>query len=346
MKKLITNYRNLPAQHCGTGAMRNLLYHYCGLDLSEASVFGLGAGLESIFVKMEGLTPEVILFGRSISMEADATTALGIDYVEQPEMDNDKAWSDVKNEVIEGRPTMLTGDIFFLDYRDYKVRFPAHRFVLLGFEDEKKIAFVADRINHEPEICSYGALKKSRNPDTGISTFNLWGKFHGTEVKNSLETACINAITTCAKRMMGKDTSQMDLLKSVSPESAVIASGLDGLSKFAEDLRDWHEHEDRKFMASYLSQCIEKFGSGGGNFRKMYAIFLSRAKELVPDLIKDDFIKLAQKSAASWTELSVLLESVSREPDEKKIWDQVTEKAFEILSLETDLFNNLEINIT
>jgi len=145
---------------------------------------------------------------------------------------------------------------------------------------------------------------------------------------------------------MGKDTSQMDLLKSVSPESAVIASGLDGLSKFAEDLRDWHEHEDRKFMASYLSQCIEKFGSGGGNFRKMYAIFLSRAKELVPDLIKDDFIKLAQKSAASWTELSVLLESVSREPDEKKIWDQVTEKAFEILSLETDLFNNLEINIT
>lgn len=72
MKKLIQTYRNLPAQHCGSGAMRNLLYHYCNIDLTEEAVFGLGAGLESIFVKIKGLNPETILFGRSISMESDA----------------------------------------------------------------------------------------------------------------------------------------------------------------------------------------------------------------------------------------------------------------------------------
>ena len=35
-----------------------------------------------MFVKIKGLNPETILFGRSISMEADAASALGVDYIE------------------------------------------------------------------------------------------------------------------------------------------------------------------------------------------------------------------------------------------------------------------------
>lgn len=342
MRVFIENYRNLPAKHCGTGAMRNLLYHYCGLDLSEEAVFGLGAGLESIFVRMEGLQPETILIGRSVSMEADSAAALGVDYREQPEFDDHKAWEDVKNEVMCGRPTMLSGDIYFLDYRDFKVRFPAHRFVLLGFDDEAKIAIVADRIRPEPEVCSYEALRKSRNPDTGISTYNLWGKFHGTEVKNSLEDACVKAVTTCVRRMTGKDTSQRDLIKSVSPENAVIVSGLEGLSMFVRDLADWRKRDGSGFAASYLSQSIEKFGSGGGFFRKMYADFLLWAKGLVPGMISDEMIHLAGEAADLWTGLSVLLDAAAADPGDRTAWDRSVEKAKQILEIETRLIGKME----
>ena len=100
--------------------------------------------------------------------------------------DDARAWQVVREEVVAGRPTMLSGDILYLDYREYKVHFPGHRFVLLGFDDAIEKAYIADRIRPEPEACSYAALAVSRNPPEGLSTHNLWGRFHGTEVGRSL----------------------------------------------------------------------------------------------------------------------------------------------------------------
>ena len=45
MRAMIDDFRIAPAGHCGSGSMRNLIYHYCHLDLEEGVVFGLGAGL-------------------------------------------------------------------------------------------------------------------------------------------------------------------------------------------------------------------------------------------------------------------------------------------------------------
>ena len=341
MKTLITNYRNLPGEHCGSTATRNLLYHYCGIELSESVIFGLGAGLESMFIKVDTLDPAISIFGRSISMEADALGALGIDYREQPELDNQKAWEDVRNEVIAGRPTMLTGDIFFLDYRDYKVRFPAHRFVLLGFDDEKEIAYVADRVDPAPQACSYRALAISRNPDTGITTFNLWGKFFDTTVKNSFEQAACDAISMCVNRMQGKDTSQADLIKSVTGDNAVIVTGIDGLTAFADDLAGWHQRDDAVQLASYNAQCIEKFGTGGGNFRNLYTGFLEWASDLIPDIVNTAHVELAKKSAQGWRALAELLQTASKNPASSGMWQRASDKVMKIRDIEAELFASL-----
>jgi len=345
MKVKISNYRNLPGEHCGSTAMRNLLFYYCGLELSEAVIFGLGSGIESIFIKIDDLDPAVTLFGRSISMEADAAVALGIDYQEQPEMDNQKAWDDVKAEVSEGRPTMLTGDIFFLDYREFKYRFPAHRFVLLGFDDKNEVAYVADRIEPDSQECSYQALAESRNPKTGITTFNLWGKFFDTSVNHSFEEACLAALLTTMKRMTGKDTSQADLIKSVTGDSAVVKTGTDGLFAYGQDLLSWHERKDASKLASYASQSIEKFGTGGGNFRKLYAGFLDWAVEIVPDIVSENHAELAYDSSRTWTSLSEMLNKASNEPEKIDIWKQASDKAMEIKDIESELFESLAENL-
>lgn len=346
MKILIENYRNLPGEHCGSAATRNLLYHYCGLELSEPVIFGLGAGIESIFIKVEALDPAISIFGRSIAMEADALNALGIDYREQPEFDNHKAWEDVRNEVIAGRPTMLTGDIFFLDYRNYTVRFPAHRFVLLGFDDDQKIAYVADRVDSAPQACSYEALAESRNPATGISTFNLWGKFFDTTMKNSFEQAAVRALKTCTARMLGTDTSQTELLKSVTGDDAVIITGIDGLSEFANDLPLWHERKDAARLASYNSQCIEKFGTGGGNFRKLYTEFLDWAARTVPDIVNSKHVSLAGESAQNWTSLAGMLQTASEDPGSPEIWQRTSDQVLKIRDIEEKLFASLKTSLS
>ena len=48
---LITGYRNLTGRHCGSTAMRNLVFHYCGLALTEEEVFGLGSGLDFLLIR-------------------------------------------------------------------------------------------------------------------------------------------------------------------------------------------------------------------------------------------------------------------------------------------------------
>jgi len=208
VREMIRDYENRPGEHCGSTAMRNLIHHYCGLDLSEAVIFGLGSGIDFLLLETTEFEPGVLVFGRSVSLESDVAAALGVDYREQPESDDDRAWEQVRDEVARGRPTMLSGDAYYLDYRNFAVHFPAHRFVLLGFDDDRQVAFVADRLDREPQVCSYEALKLSRNPPDFISTQNLWGRFGQTQVRHSLETAFATGIARSAQRMLGRETEE------------------------------------------------------------------------------------------------------------------------------------------
>ncbi len=339
MKTLIESYRSFPGEHCGSSAMRSLLYHYYDLELPEAAVFGLGAGVDCVHLSGAGLDSAVVVFGRSLSMEADLCLALGVDYREQTEPDDAEAWELVRQEVLAGRPTMLSGDIFYLDYREYKVHFPGHRFVLVGFDDEREKAFIADRINAEPEVCSYAGLFTSRNPPEGISTHNLWGRFHGTEPTRDLSEAAGWAIDLCSRRMLGREATEMDML-SASPDLH-IASGIAGIRSFAESLEGWGSRDDAKWLASYNARCIEKFGNGGGNFRRLYAGFLRWAREIDPALVPEQAPNLAWRAADGWTALSAILGTASEDDAAEELWSRAADAADEIVGIETELFESL-----
>lgn len=342
MKALIQNYRNLSGEHCGSAAMRNLLYHYCGLELPEAVVFGLGSGIDAMYIRAAGFTPSDMIFGRSITMELDAAAALGVDYREQPEFDDEKAWADVRQEVLEGRPTMLTGDIFFLDYRNYKVRFPAHRFVLVGFDDREQVAYLADRVDPGPQKCSYRALAVSRNPKDGISTFNLWGKFLDTQVTRSPAQAALQALKITCGRMQGTDRSQAEMLCAVAGAKTEIVTGVDGLLAFADAVKDWGGREQAGPLASYTARSIETFGSGGANFRNLLTSFFEWCRETVPDVMDDNIILLCKRSARSWTELAGVLNRASENDSEPPLWQEASDRVKQIHETETAMFGLLD----
>jgi len=333
------DYDNVPGDHCGSTAMRNLIRHYCGLELSEPMAFGLGSGIDLLYLEATGQNPEVSAYGRGITMESDLGTALGIDYREVPEMDDARAWEVVRQEVLEGRPSMLSGDIYYLDYRKFDVHFPSHRFVLVGFDDQQQIAWIADRVDPEPQPCSYGALAESRNPRDAITTFNLWGKFHGTEVPRSLELATRAALTKTAQRMLGLDDSQSLLIQMMfGGAQATVTTGLSGLAHYAAELATWGERANAAALARYAGSTIEKFGTGGGNFRKLYAAFLREALEVVPDAVDPALPGLADRAAERWTALSAQL---TDDPPTEATWREGAALLREILALETQLFEKL-----
>jgi hypothetical protein len=336
MQTMIEGYEIRPGEHCGSTAMRGLLQHHCGLELPESAVFGLSAGLECVCFENDAMDPPVAVFGRTASLEADLGRILGVDYREQADPDDAHAWQVVREEVLAGRPTMLSGDILYLDYREYKVHFPAHRFVLLGFDDAIEKAFIADRIQPVPEACSYGALMKSRNPPEGLSTHNLWGKFHGAEVGRSLRDAARLAIAECAQRMLGR----------LEPSEGAfsiggVALGVAGIRRFAESLPTWAEREDATWVASFNARCIEKFGNGGGNFRRLYAGFLEWARALDPKLVPEEAPALALRAADGWTAVSERLAEASREGASRAPWQQAAALAHEVAATEQTLFERL-----
>lgn len=338
LRTLITNYRNHPGEHCGSVAMRGLLEHYCGLELPEPAVFGLGAGLDCLYLSGPAMDPAFGVFGRTGTLEVDVAANLGVDYREQPEADDDRAWELVRAEVQAGRPTMLSGDILYLDYREFKVHFPAHRFVLLGFDDEREIVWIADRIREEAEECSYGAVRASRNPPEGISTHNLWGRFHDTAVGRSLTDAGRLAVGRCARRMLGKDGATE---LSFADGDTRVLGGIAAIRAVAEELPAWREREDAAWIASFNSRCIEKFGNGGGNFRRLYAGFLEWLRELDPGRIPEAAPGLARRAADGWTAAAAELEAAAADSADAAPWHRAAARLAEVASCEEQLFARL-----
>jgi len=346
MKTLIEGYEIFPGEHCGSASLRGLLKHYCGLELPEAAIFGLGAGIDCLYLENDGMDPKIGVFGRTGSMESDVGRALAIDYRERPEADDEEAWQIVREEVLAGRPTMLSGDILYLDYREYKVHFPAHRFVLLGFDDATEKAFIADRIRPVPEACSYGGLKTSRNPPEGLSTHNLWGRFHGTDVGRSLPEAIRFATRLCATRMLGLETgaAKPDTDTNSGVDFSGVrdhATGIAGIRRFADALPRWAERDDAAWLASFNGRSIEKFGNGGGNFRRLYAGYLEWARGIDPASVPEKAPALATEAADGWTRIAGLLAEVGEGPAAHPGWSEAARLATRVADLEQSLFEQL-----
>lgn len=340
MKTQIDGYVITPGEHCGSVAMGGLLKFYSGLELPEPAVFGLSAGIECVYLEAPTMNPEISVFGRTMSLEAELGKILDVDYREQPEDDDEHAWQVVREEVLAGRPTMLSGDILYLDYREYKVHFPGHRFVLVGFDDEIEKAFIADRVRPEAELCSYAALSKSRNPPEGISTQNLWGRFHGTEIGRTMKDAAAMAIERAALHMLGRDAGVPEGGSTVLGDSSATI-GIAGIERFAERLPGWAKRKDVLAVASFNASCIEKFGNGGGNFRRLYADFLEWARNLDTKLVPASAPGLAIEAADGWTAASHFLYRVASEGPEPSLFDQAARQMEKVAATERKLFEAL-----
>ena len=109
--------------------------------------------------------------------------------------------------------------------------------------------------------------------------------------------------------------------------------GLPALRRFAAEVGDWPDAaEDWQWCARFLYQVIERRGTGGGNFRKMYSRFLEEAGY--------EEAALAQEASDDWIAASAIAARTASEPDEAdpEQWRALSARRRKVLDAEERLW--------
>jgi hypothetical protein len=291
------------AGHCASGAFRDLLefrgYRHRGEALSEAMVFGLGAGLDLLLLVNPGPRTPFYLGGRAPMFEESLMRRIGGSVFRRSETDNDAAWTWVRAKLDRGEPVAMVGDCQKLEYLKTRTSMPLHVIVATGYDDTH--ALIADNDRAEIQRCSHESLRAARSA-TGfpLPAMNVTFEIEWPEKLPPLDALVHAAI---AETLHWFDEPH-------GPPAAIFGAdkfGVVAIDRLEAMAREWIESRPAQSAAHamLLWIAIEKAGTGGGLFRQLWAGFLREANEIVPSpalaAARDHYTQLA----AEWTALGV-----------------------------------------
>jgi Butirosin biosynthesis protein H, N-terminal/Domain of unknown function (DUF4872) len=315
---MVPGYRHVPGNHCGSTALRNLLGFH-GVEISEEMAFGLGAGACFYYVVLDQHSPSRFTNGRAARLEENFLELTGIPLRLRTDTDPDASWELAKEAVDEGRPVLLLTDLYYLDHYGRSAHFPGHAVVLAGYDEE--LAWLSDTSFEDLQTTSLEGLREARHAQQPI--FPLEG--HAVDLPQGSEIDRDNLIAQ-APRAIARAASQM-----LEPPLGEF-EGLPALRRFAAEVGDWPQAaEDWQWCARFLYQVIERRGTGGGNFRKMYSRFLDEAgyEESV----------IAAEAAKDWSSLALAARTASEpEQADPEHWRALGAEAKRVLGAEERLW--------
>ena len=301
---LLPGFVHLPGVHCGSTALADAL-RVRGLPITEAMAFGLGAGLGFFYLDAPVLSPTRIILGRPWTLEETACQVLGAPVAIRTENDPALAWSAVRDALDRGIAPVLSTDLRFLPYWNTSSPFNGHRVVLAGYDEGRGVALLADTEREELQEVSLADLEKARasNGQPLGFTGRQWMEIDAPRAPVRWREAVGEALRRQSRQML-------------LPQDGF--AGVSGLVRFAEEVPRWHElardEADRAWCFRFAYQCIEKRGTGGGNFRLLYARFLSEAALLHPSVGALGLPARMEEIAAGWTRLANSFKDLSGRP--------------------------------
>ncbi|HEX5594046.1 MAG TPA: BtrH N-terminal domain-containing protein [Solirubrobacterales bacterium] len=317
----VPGFVHTPGHHCGSTALRNLLGFH-GVEISEETAFGLGAGAGFYYLAMEDASPSRWFNGRTARLEETfrELTGAALELRTFAEANGEAAWEAARSEVDAGRPALLLTDIYYLDHYGNSAHFPGHAVVLAGYDDE--VAHLSDTAFEELQTTRLENLARARH--SGHPAYPLEG--HMFTVGEAIDRAQLEA---AVPRAIARAASEM-----LEPPFGEFA-GVPALERLAAEVDSWPKAvSDWQWCARFAYQVIERRGTGGGCFRLMYSRFLEEAgREEAP---------LAAAAAARWTELAEAFKAASEEDEPRpELWGAVGEGAQQVLEAERRLWTAL-----
>lgn len=302
MRYTVPGYVHRPGVHCGSSAMRNLLA-FRGIILSEPMCFGLGSGAGFLYVPAIPVPPGVAFHGRIMEMERALCEALAIPFPERTEEDGAAGWDGARGAVLGGHPVLISTDLVHLDYFGTTTHFPGHRVVLFGFDDEEGVAFLSDSERGEPQKVSLASLATARS--SSVPPYPMENRWCVVAPEGKLRP-----LPDAVPLALGKNAREM-----LSPPPG-SAAGVSGMRTLAEEIPRWPGRTaDAAFAARFGYQVIEKRGTGGGFFRRLYARYLDESALHYPPLDGSALAGRMESLADGWTEIAGALKDVSETGD-------------------------------
>ncbi len=288
-------------------------------------VFGLGAGANFYYVTAESESPSRFFNGRAARLEEQFLELTGVPLVmESFGADAEASWHAAQEAVRSGRPPLLLTDLFYLDHYGNSAHFPGHAVVLAAYDDER--VMLSDTAFTELQETKVENLARARHGKHPI--FRLEG-----QMVTLPQGAKLSDIRETAAAAIGFDAKQV-----IEPAMGEF-EGLPAMRRFAAEIGEWPElASDWQWCARFGYQVIEKRGTGGGNFRAMYARFLAEVGGLGLASVADE-AALAVEASDAWSTLAVELQQASESevPDAAQ-WKRISARAAAVVALEERLW--------
>ncbi len=182
-------------QHCETTATGNLL-NQLGIDLSEPMLFGLGEGLGFIYWNMKFMDfPFIGGRVKPLSLSKSLAKNLNLNLEIKETTSIKKAWSNVAQNIKNGKAVGLQLDCYHLDYFTSKIHFAGHFVAMYGYDDE--FSYLIDTKQQGGVVkTTLDNLEKARNEKGPMSaknlTYVLSKKNKSFEINKAIQTAISN----------------------------------------------------------------------------------------------------------------------------------------------------------
>jgi len=323
MKKIIDGWYHKPGRHCASTALRDAV-RFWGLDWDEALCFGLGRGLGAFYMENSSLSPSRWLMTRASGLEPQFFESLGIPFEWKRAEDAESAWEMTKKDINSGVPLLLHTDIYYIDYYNSGTHFNRHAVLMWGYDEEADEAYLSDTERRGLMTISLESLSRARSSEypPGPVKFD-YHPVARPEPATDLETAALDALRKGAFEMTGPG------------DGYPFKIGLPALEELARNLPGWAEARDWKWSARFAYQVIEKRGTGGAGFRKMFTGFVRQVEDMHPDIRPLGLSGKMEEISRTWSELAAILKEIS-EKSEPNGFDKAADCARRLHEMEKD----------
>ncbi|MEU3621177.1 lantibiotic ABC transporter [Amycolatopsis coloradensis] len=293
-------------EHCETSTLDVLLRH-AGIELSEPMLFGVGEGLGFLYWDGKNL-PFPFLGGRSkpAGITRKLTERLGLTLRVKETTSARTAWRNVAEQIDTGVPVGLQLDSYHLEYFTTKIHFGGHFAALYGYDTEN--VFLIDTAQQGgPVSTSRASLERARDEKGPMTAKNL----SFTITADAPPTPLADAIRTAVRA---------NAAEFLNPPIANL--GYRGIGKAAVQVRKWLDRShDPALDLPQAAVLMERAGTGGALFRRIYRDFLEESATLVDDAGLRAAHEKYREITPLWTEVARLFTQAGETGDARHLTD-------------------------
>ncbi|UOQ49503.1 BtrH N-terminal domain-containing protein [Gracilibacillus caseinilyticus] len=271
-QKIIKNFKPIKGSHCSSTCITEAVRLF-GKDVNETLIFGISSGLDFIYAKYPTFGFSRIVSGRTPMLETSFTKTIGhhLYWREGCVVE----WGAIKEYIENDTPIFFLTDIFYLPfYNAERSNFAGHTISVVGYNDNKKILYVSDYISDHLFELQYNELIQAiENKKPPFQKSFQWMPFTIDKsfiLNLDIKQLVINGINANAKSML-------------SPSNKRGVNAINCLAQeviYFKDLPNWRN------LCLQIYQSMEKIGTGGLGFRKMYHDFLLQARSILGKELK------------------------------------------------------------